>query len=237
MSIGAAFALVIFPPACGMTLLVSELAFATRAMREAVEQGGSFPVCLSICVQRAALKTPPPFGRTLSSPESASRLSRGADYRYIGLCYGPPGVGKTLSARRYSRADSLADYDRWNEATMPSIMFDTVMYTAEVINTPSRVASDLGRAREKLTGIAVRPIEREARTVLETIRLRDEARRREILDRPGCSPCDRPAVDPIYFQTYQYYQARQKEVSDPTTLIIVDEADRLQPSSTAATWA
>jgi hypothetical protein len=66
MSIGAAFALVVFPPACEMTLLVSELAFATRAMREAIEQGGSLPVCLSICVQRAALKAPPPFGRTLS---------------------------------------------------------------------------------------------------------------------------------------------------------------------------
>jgi DNA transposition AAA+ family ATPase len=38
-------------------------------------------------------------------------------------------------------------------------------------------------------------------------------------------------VDPIYFQTYQYYQARQKEVSDPTTLIVVDEADRLQMNS------
>ena len=57
-------------------------------------------------------------------------------YRYIGLCYGPPGVGKTLSARRYSRADSWAGYDRWNDATMPSIMLDTVMYTAEVVNTP-----------------------------------------------------------------------------------------------------
>ena len=38
MSIGAAFALVIFPPAGGMTLLVSELVFATRAKREAVER-------------------------------------------------------------------------------------------------------------------------------------------------------------------------------------------------------
>jgi hypothetical protein len=31
-------------------------------MREAVEQGGSLPVCLSLCVQRAALKALPPFG-------------------------------------------------------------------------------------------------------------------------------------------------------------------------------
>ena len=74
MSIDAAFTLVILPPACGITLLVSELAFATRTMRKAIEQGSSLPVCLSICVQRAALKTPPPFGRTLSFPESTARL-------------------------------------------------------------------------------------------------------------------------------------------------------------------
>ena len=74
MSIGAAFTHVILPPDCGMTLLVSDLAYSTRAMREAVEQGGSLPVCVSICVQRAALRTPPPFGRTLSFPKSATRL-------------------------------------------------------------------------------------------------------------------------------------------------------------------
>ena len=39
MSIDAAFALVIFPPGCEMTLLVSELAFATRVMRESRRTG------------------------------------------------------------------------------------------------------------------------------------------------------------------------------------------------------
>ena len=95
----------------------------------------------------------------------------------------------------------------------------------KVSNTPSRVASDLARARERLLGFAQRPIVREFSAVLETIRVRDEARRREILDKPGCSPCDRPAVAPVYFQTYQTFQARKKDVRDPTSLIMVDEAE------------
>jgi single-strand DNA-binding protein len=52
-----------------------------------------------ICVQRAALKTPPPFGRTLSFPESAARLSRGADSCPQASC-GP--LPQILSSRRGS---------------------------------------------------------------------------------------------------------------------------------------
>jgi DNA transposition AAA+ family ATPase len=82
-----------------------------------------------------------------------------------------------------------------------------------------------------LLGIALRPLRREASEVLEAIRLRDEAKRREILNREGCSPCDRPPVDPTYFQTFEQYEARKKAVPDPTTLILIDEADRLHMNS------
>ena len=49
-----------------MTLRVSELVLLLATCARTIEHGGSLPVCLSICVQGAALKAPPPFGRTLS---------------------------------------------------------------------------------------------------------------------------------------------------------------------------
>jgi transposase len=51
--------------------LLRNAAVTPAGAEEAVEQGNSLPVCLSICVQRAALKAPPPFGHTLSLLESA----------------------------------------------------------------------------------------------------------------------------------------------------------------------
>jgi hypothetical protein len=50
-------------------------------------------------------------------------------------------------------------------------------------------------------------------------------------DKPGCSPCDRPAVDPTYFETYKQYQVKARAVADPTTLILVDEVDRFHMNS------
>jgi DNA transposition AAA+ family ATPase len=152
-------------------------------------------------------------------------------FRYIGLCYGPPGIGKTLSAVRYSRTEKIIAHDRWTSETTDDLPVDTLLYTTSVINTPSRISQDISMAREKVMSIVLDPLRREGRAALDVIRIRDEKRRKELLETPGFSPRDWPSVDPTYFETYKEYRAKERAVADPTTLILVDEADRLQMNS------
>ena len=60
------------------TRISTERVQRTMTMKP-LNRAAPFRVCLSICVQRAALKARPPFGRTLSFPKSATRLWQGAD--------------------------------------------------------------------------------------------------------------------------------------------------------------
>ena len=103
-----------------------------------------------------------------------------------------------------------------------------------MVNTSARVQSDIRTTRERLKEVALRPIHQQATDTLEAIRLRDKARRTEIMNKPGCSLCDPPPVDPSYFQTFEHFQALKRAVPDPTTLILVDEADRLHMNSLEA---
>ena len=78
--------------------------------------------------------------------------------RYIGLCYGPPGVGKTLSARHYASWDLLerafAGY-RANRDPVPQPSelerCRSVVYTPPVTVTPKQLAADLHGLRCELT--------------------------------------------------------------------------------------
>lgn len=68
-------------------------------------------------------------------------------YQYIGLCYGAPGVGKSLSARYYARWDVLEPL--WLhyilEKSRPKEIMDcrTVLYTPPVANTPQAIDKEL----------------------------------------------------------------------------------------------
>src|SRR3712207_2147193 len=76
--------------------------------------------------------------------------------RYIGLCYGPPGVGKTLSARHYAGWDALGPLLAAFQLGTPSAVppdiatYRTLYYTPTVMVTPRRLDDDLGQLRHNL---------------------------------------------------------------------------------------
>jgi DNA transposition AAA+ family ATPase len=73
-------------------------------------------------------------------------------HRYIGLCYGPAGVGKTLSARRYAHWDEVEPFlDEWpredksdSEAACLLARARTIFYTPSVSETLGDLKKSLG---------------------------------------------------------------------------------------------
>ena len=83
-------------------------------------------------------------------------------YRYIGLCYGQPGVGKTLSARHYAvwdhveKANSEAAATRRNDprpplkSLQPVLNCRTVFFTPKITNSALIINSQLHSVRTAL---------------------------------------------------------------------------------------
>lgn len=73
--------------------------------------------------------------------------------KYIGICYGPPGVGKTLSARHYSRWNDIGQLDPFSEKSLYTAELSdkkTIFYTAQVSNSPKRLDDGLDDCLFKL---------------------------------------------------------------------------------------
>jgi DNA transposition AAA+ family ATPase len=102
--------------------------------------------------------TPPAFLLTKEYRRFAEFCDACRRHRYIGLCYGPPGVGKTLSARHYAQWDELeAVQPHWYGAdrVVPTTLAHchTVFYTPPVANTPRGIEHAVRELRYKLTDV------------------------------------------------------------------------------------
>src|SRR5688500_3183307 len=68
-------------------------------------------------------------------------------YGDIGLCYGAPGVGKTLSARYYANWDQVEAYSPFRPVSKAELATlqgsETVFYTPKVTNSPSLIAHEI----------------------------------------------------------------------------------------------
>ncbi len=70
---------------------------------------------------------------------------------YIGLCYGPAGVGKSVAADHLAKWYDVQSELQWQAKLALTYMrppfkmndFDTVIYTSEVSNSPTRVYMDI----------------------------------------------------------------------------------------------
>lgn len=156
------------------------------------------------------------------------------DYRYIGLCHGVPGVGKTLSATHYTRWEQWANvplHTLSDEQLKGLGSLDTVFYTPEVANTPRSIHNAIQKECLKLWQIAREPIIRAQRAALAALQEQQQDQTQQLLEQDwfALEPTS-PTPQFQYAEVAQTF-ARQEQALQPVHLIIIDEADRLKMSS------
>jgi DNA transposition AAA+ family ATPase len=158
-------------------------------------------------------------------------------YRYIGLCYGPAGVGKTLSARRYAdwdrveAADPHADCGDFRSDDVPGNR--CVLYTATVVNSPGQIQSDVFQRRQRMRELVRQAIRTESDPVIAAARRKLEKERDDLLvkhdwleGKPACLKRAEAAVAEAILAR----AGRDRGAGDPTDLLLVDEVDRIKMS-------
>jgi DNA transposition AAA+ family ATPase len=158
-------------------------------------------------------------------------------HRYIGLCYGPPGVGKTLSARHYAdwdrvvSANPYADFGVFRTDEVPGN--GCIFYTATVVNSPKQIAEDISRVGRTLQSFALQAIRTEAEpAIVEAQRKLDEAHEDLLLNHDWFAGKSERLQRAKAAVTEAILERAEKSrgVEVPTSLIFVDEVDWLKMS-------
>jgi DNA transposition AAA+ family ATPase len=161
-------------------------------------------------------------------------------YGYIGLCYGTPGVGKTLSARHYAnwnQVEAYSPYQCASDAELVAVIgSNTIFYTPNVVNSPRQIEQDIQGWRNRLRAIPLAALYREEEPLLELARQEDAANKeaffRQVIETLYDPPSERPVKpESKVFQIAQAYAQKRDETPEPTTLLMIDEADRLKTAS------
>jgi hypothetical protein len=158
-------------------------------------------------------------------------------YAYIGLCYGPPGVGKTLSARHYANWQQIEAYSPYSfasDAELAALLgSQTVFYTPKVVNSPRQIEEDIQGWRNRLRAIPREALRREEEEPLERARRQDEANNHAFfmqtintLYAPSSQRPKKPESQ--VFQVVETYAQKRAQIPEPTTLLMIDETDRLK---------
>ena len=153
-------------------------------------------------------------------------------YKYIGLCYGSPGVGKTVSARHYADWDRVEEFwERLTEAkaTAEEIAASTTaFYTAPVVGSPHVIDREIEKIRGRLYNevINLRRLA-EQKELVRLLDVLDNLRDRQKNPNVYRSREADDAED-AYLAQRKRMTGLAGSVPDPTALLIVDEADRLK---------
>jgi DNA transposition AAA+ family ATPase len=147
-------------------------------------------------------------------------------YQYIGLCYGPPGVGKTVSARQYAQWETVRATPSAAATALATLSgLNTVLYTPTIINTPAQVERDITALRRDLHTLHVdHAVRHDPAWITTNVQRRTKGRRHRAWMEKDWSP-EAHRITNTY---YQLYSQKRDEIPDPTTLILLDEADRLK---------
>jgi hypothetical protein len=146
-------------------------------------------------------------------------------------------VGKTLSARHYAnwdRIEACSPYRFASDAEFAALLGSyTIFYTPKVVNSPKQIEQDIQGWCNRLRAIPLEAIRREEEGPLERARQQDEASKHafflqtiETLYAPPAERSAKPAS--MVEHVVKTYAQTRAETPEPTTLLMIDETDRLK---------